>query len=159
MSWRETFRLDLGELGWEGARWDDEDQEWWDVATSDSWEPDRGVGGWNFLDPEGMRYYLPTGMVWELRTGFEAHLLYQLQFRGLFVVERRPLFSRGWRPEHLKLLTEEQMAAIGEFAYFQAFCRKSVDLINGRSHLFGLEHLEFAGWKKAYRTYWQKWHQ
>jgi len=63
VSWSETKLLDdwgesKGRAGAE-ARAKDTDQSWAELTVSEQWSAGVGVGGWSFLDPIAMRYYLP----------------------------------------------------------------------------------------------------
>ncbi len=49
------------------ARATDKDTCWEDLANDPDWEPFPGIGGFNFLDAIGFRYYLAATMVKELR--------------------------------------------------------------------------------------------
>jgi hypothetical protein len=62
---RALARSKDAEIGWQG------------LVDDESWISDVGVGGWNFLDSIGFRYYLPTAMVRCVRSGSSEGIEYQ----------------------------------------------------------------------------------
>ncbi len=64
VSWSEALAIDdfESEEGRRAARESDLDSHWSEMLAPGNWDPFCGVGGFNFLDPVGRRYYLPAAM-------------------------------------------------------------------------------------------------
>lgn len=151
VSWRESYQIDMGKDWPENPRWDDEGSTWMEVAEDDRWEPELGVGGWNFLDPIGMRFYLPAGMVRMLRLCDDIGLKFQLTFEGWLSIAK-PTLDKGWRPKHLELLADDQMRVVGLYV-------DKMREIELRCYEDEAERKFFYrhSWERAIDLYWKIW--
>lgn len=97
VTWNETEIIDLyGSLEERSAaRLTDQDACWQDVLDDPNWDPEPGVGAWSFLDAIGFRYYLPAGMVFAIRRGFDSGICYHLTLsQGDLQEHRQDQWSR-----------------------------------------------------------------
>ncbi|HSI72751.1 MAG TPA: DUF6714 family protein [Fimbriimonas sp.] len=84
------------------ARAQDNERSWRDLVDDPNWTCCPGVGGFNFLDPIGFRYYLPVAMMRVLQDGDDEVL---------------GSLSRGWE-KHRDVFDETQLACIERFTTF-----------------------------------------
>jgi len=84
ISWSEAFVRDMygTEDEQQAARLSDLDGSWEELVDDPNWDPDAGVGGWNFLDVFSIRYYLPAAMVRCIRSGKDEGILYHLTYNS-----------------------------------------------------------------------------
>lgn len=80
-SWAQTVSHDNWEYDEESlakARKLDKDTKWTQLVDDPKWHPFPGIGGFNFIDPIGFRYYLPPTLVRTLHDNpewYPGHLL------------------------------------------------------------------------------------
>lgn len=70
VSWEGTFRVDLDWIEVEEARAlsaKEPEVDWTRLVDDETWWPFPGIGGFNFIDSIGFRYYLPPTMIRSLR--------------------------------------------------------------------------------------------
>lgn len=85
ISWNETVAIDNYESAVEcaRARRSDTDKHWQELVDHPDWHPFPGIGGFNFINAEGYRYYLPPTLIRHLRDTsgewFEGHLLAKIE--------------------------------------------------------------------------------
>lgn len=84
VSWSESVAIDDYESPSvrAKARASDKDTCWEWVAEDPDWTPEVGVGGFNFLDAIGFRYYIPAAMLWCLRTNAASPVAFTLSWSG-----------------------------------------------------------------------------
>ncbi len=132
------------------AREQDTESCWEDLVDAPSWDHEVGIGGFNFVDPIGFRYYIAPAMIRCLRSGYGEFISYALTVEpeptGLHVTGHprwgpHKTFSR-WR---VSLITPPQADAIARFLRLMiAIHRASEDDIYGEA------------WEIAYETYWRQ---
>src|SRR5262245_4001453 len=87
VSWTESINVDLPH-GYEddraAARAKDVEKCWEDLVDDPAWRHDMGVGGFNFLDPIGYRYYIAPAMIRCAREGGCESTGYALGIVGNF---------------------------------------------------------------------------
>lgn len=133
VSWSETFVIDNS--GSDGERFEarakDIEQSWEELVDDPNWQHEPGVGGFNFLDPIGFRYYIAAAMVRCARTGYGEWVGYALMVDG------------DYRLEQISRMNRKQAAAIARFVRFMIATHSAVE-INGED------------WKRAYKMYWRQ---
>ncbi len=109
VSWSESVALDDygGPDVCEAARLGDTDANWGELVDDERWVPDCGSGGFNFLDANGFRYYLPPAMVRSLRSS---------QDEGI----RLKLAALQNRPEQFSVLDQRQRRCVARFLLYMA---------------------------------------
>lgn len=117
------------------ARQQDTDARWEDLVDDPNWfAEDFCIGGWNFLDPIGFRYYLAPAMIRALRRGGNEPLSYALCADGDF------------GREQVSLLTSSQLHTTARFVWFMI-----------RTHNAANDHIYGEAWNHAYRAFWREW--
>lgn len=115
VSWSESERLDAGKQDdaedRAAARALDTDTSWTEVVDDQNWRADMGVGGFNFLDPIGWRYYLPAAMIRKLNGG-ETWLEHNLD------LSNNDGTLDEWKLEKLSLLDRHQRLCVKRFLRF-----------------------------------------
>lgn len=121
MSWRDALVADFhGDESF--ADFVDRDESWTDLVGDPLWNYDAGVGGSNFLDAIGFRYYLAAALVQEVRGAELETLPWRLTLgreHGWLLRKMRARLK-----EHIlyqwSLLTPEQRRAIAEVVRWRA---------------------------------------
>ena len=85
------------------------DQSWLDVAQDAGWDPDRGIGGWPFLDAIGFKYYLAAAMYRAVQSGDEGNLAHQMDLP--FEAKARRRFLDRWTLDERQRRVAMQVAA------------------------------------------------
>jgi len=139
VSWSESVVIDLYGSPEERAeaRAKDRDTRWQDVLDDPNWNPDRGVGGWSFLDAIGFRYYLPAAMVLAVRQGWDVGILFYLNLPEGDL--------REWKHDKWSMLNLRQRLCVRRFLQYMGIVsawRKAED--------------DEYGWFDALRSYWGK---
>jgi hypothetical protein len=118
VSWSESYVIDDrgGDKERAAARASDKDQHWSELIEDKNWEPERGLGGFCFLDQIGFRYYLPAAMVRNLQGDFGARSV-DLEFHLRLPAEedRRLRYEVRWQ-----IFNDEQRAAIARYLLVEA---------------------------------------
>jgi hypothetical protein len=130
VSWTESMSVDAREdpEECEQARRQDTDQSWEELVDDPAWEPEIMVGGFNFLDDIGIRYYIGPAMIRCTRTACG-------EFVGYALTDK----ING----DTDLFTERQAGAIARFIRFMiAVHAARNDNIYGKI------------WHRAYRAAW-----
>ena len=136
ISWNECAALDMfeSEESCEAARQSDSDQQWSELIADPDWDPFPGIGGFNFINSEGFRYYMPPTMIRFLRGDssewFHGHLL--------GVIERLV------DPESRHLWSRPQLGCIARFIDFMSRHDNEVHHDSDEPNL----------WADAFRRYW-----
>ncbi len=120
----------------EQARKLDTEASWEDLIDSPAWTCHVGIGGFNFLDPIGFRYYLAAAMARLTRGDDDPDQVLA------FVLNIDSDFSR----EHISLLTQDQAAVVARFL------RTMAELYTAQGDDTGGAH--FA---TAYESHWRQW--
>ncbi|MBS1723610.1 MAG: hypothetical protein JSS66_11720 [Armatimonadetes bacterium] len=107
------------------------------LVESPEWDPEFGIGGFNFLDAIGFRYYLAPAMLRYLKEFPEFDV-------GLeYVLCHSKLTSDPYRHMQWSLIDDAQAACVRDFLSFMAdTCRFLGDEIGSRD------------WLKALNRYW-----
>ena len=116
----------------------DTDQCWEDLIDDESWRDAPGVGGFNFLDPIGFRYYLPAAMIRDLRRGYSETLDFNLRFPPPGAKDR------NWHIERLSKLDHKQRQCVASFVRFSMDRSIEAD-----------DDLSFEDWQHAWENYWK----
>jgi hypothetical protein len=113
VSWSESEVIDSHGTSKECAvaRASDKDTQWQQVVDDLNWSPDSGVGGFNFLDPIGYRYYLPAAMTCVIFGRDNGMLPYHLTASGP---------NDEFRMELWSLLNAEQRRCVRRFLEYMA---------------------------------------
>lgn len=109
----------------------DTEKSWEDLVDDPNWQHDPGIGGLNFLDPIGFRYYIAPAMVRCTRVGYGEFVGYALTIDSEY---------KEWQ---VSRADKRQAGAIARFVRFM-IATHSADEIYG------------ASWKQAYRVYWRQ---
>lgn len=135
ISWNESVVID-GDLSGrtrEEARTLDIESRWQDLVDDKRWHHEPGVGGFNFLDPIGFRYYIAPAMIRCIREDGGEFSSYALNIDGDF---KRELVS---------LLNARQADAVAQFI------RLMIAI-----HTAKKDELYREPWSTAYK-YWRRW--
>lgn len=86
VSWSEAKVVDLYGYDHErvAARAKDTERRWEDLVDDRAWEHEVGVGGFNFLDSIGYRYYIAPAMIRCIRRGGGEFISYALRIDNDF---------------------------------------------------------------------------
>lgn len=105
VSWTEAAAIDgTPELPDEqAARAMDTERGWEELVDDPAWIHEPGIGGLNFLDPIGFRYYLAPAMIRCCREGWGEFTAYAMRLLGEYAEEQA------------SLVTPEQAAAVIRF--------------------------------------------
>lgn len=144
VSWSESVEIDRYE-GIErriAARQSDVDTDWSQLVNDPNWRTDPGIGGFSFLDPIGMRYYLPAAMVRTLQTGDDQRIIFHLGYAG-----QSETFD--WSRSQFSQLDERQRRCVAKFIWLMARLLKTERLSSEACEwLAALE----AGWNQYLDT-------
>lgn len=96
VSWTEAEAIDgfKGDEACAAARRLDQDSSWEQLVDDPKWHHEVGVGGFNFLDPIGFRYYIAPAMIRLARGGEGEFVGYALDGVGDFRKSKYELFTR-----------------------------------------------------------------
>jgi hypothetical protein len=90
LSWSQTYEIDNYEADEviEAARTRDQDTHWRQLVDDPGWSPSPGIGGFNFIDNAGFRYYFPAAMIRIIRDPLSSNTLESMigiidRYRGL----------------------------------------------------------------------------
>ena len=117
------------------ARAQDRDAKWQDLLDDTSWNPERGVGGWSFLDAIGFRYYLPAAMVISVRQGWDAGILFHLKLPEGDL--------REWKHDKWSMLSLPQRLCVKRFLQYM-----------GIISAWHVAEDDEYGWIAALKSYW-----
>jgi hypothetical protein len=106
---------------------------WEDLVDDPAWDEEPGMGGFNFLDPIGIRYYIAPAMIRCTRRGSGEFIGYVLEISGPF------------KEELISALSEPQSRAVAAFVRFMIMTHAAE-----RDEIYG------ESWKRAYGLYWKK---
>ena len=136
VSWSESVIVDGDGSGRtrEQARLEDTETAWEELVDDPSWQHEVGMGGFNFLDPIGYRYYIAPAMIRCIREGGGEVISYALDVSGDF---KRGLVS---------LINPNQAHVIARFIRLMIAIHKAVG-----DEIFG------ASWIFAYKIHWREW--
>lgn len=93
------------------ARAADTESSWEALVDDATWRPDCGVGGFNFLDPIGTRYYIAHAMIRATHGAETANISFALYFDP-------PPDANDFRERKFALLDSKQRRAIHSFLVF-----------------------------------------
>lgn len=96
------------------ARAKDKETHWRQLVDDPKWETDLGTGGFSFLDPIGMRYYLPPAMIRCVRLGYDVGIQFQL------TIPAKANSFRDWNINRFRLLNDEQLKCVARFLTYMA---------------------------------------
>jgi hypothetical protein len=135
-SWSESVIVDGDGSGRtrEQARAEDTERCWEELVDDASWDHEAGMGGFNFLDPIGFRYYIAPAMIRCLRDGYGESIAYALTVDGDF---KRGLVS---------LITPRQAHVIARFVRFMIAVHSAIG-----------DDIYREPWADAYKMYWRQW--
>ena len=100
ISWSETLVIDNYGSAEDRtvAREQDTDKNWMEVALDPLWIPDRGIGGFAFLDIYGFRYYMAAAIMNYLVLGRDSDLEFMLYLHhDYFMPEQRLAVANSLR--------------------------------------------------------------
>jgi len=114
ISWSESRVVDDNgsESERASARSKDVESGWQELVDDHSWTSEVGVGGWNFLDAIGFRYYLPAAMVRCVRSGYDQGIEFQFELPKFWL---RKYTLGKW-----SALNIEQQVCVKHFLQFMA---------------------------------------
>ncbi len=114
VSWNESKVIDLygGPDEREEARRADTETHWSQLVDDANWSVLPGVGGFNFLDEIGFRYYLPPAMIRCVQSGCDEGIC-------VYLMERRPEFQSHAKRQQ-SLLDIRQRSCIARFLLYMA---------------------------------------
>lgn len=136
VSWSESVIIDGDGSGRtrKQARALDTESRWEDLVDHKNWHHQVGIGGFNFLDPIGFRYYIAPAMIRCIRADGGEFVSYALDVDSDY---QRALVG---------LLNAEQAHAVARFVGLMiAVHAAKQDDIYGKP------------WSDAYERYWRKW--
>lgn len=116
------------------ARDKDRDTNWKQMADDPHWNMRSGVGGWNFLDALGFRYYLAAAMTKCLRERIQYDDFFEFQFE----------LDSDYIKEKWAEFTADQMWVAAEFVLTMS---RLTDDPWSRGE-----------WRKTYERFWQRLH-
>lgn len=119
----------------------DLDTSWEQLVEDPSWNPEPGCGGYSFLDAIGFRYYLPPGLIRDIRSAPDQ--LNDLATRLTMPQGLGPPSRDG--SMHVGLFTASQCRAVG---------RAIVYLIH--AHDWRENEISVGCWRKALDGYWKQ---
>ncbi len=136
VSWNESIVIDGDASGRTRgeARALDTEMRWEDLVDDANWNHEVGIGGFNFLDPVGFRYYLAPAMIRCIRDRGGELIAYALLVDGAFKQKKVSLFD------------DRQLCAVARFIRLMIV-----------SHAAEQDVLFGEPWSKAYRAYWRQW--
>src|SRR5690349_9872994 len=112
VSWTESRVID-GEPGPrtpDEARAQDKEGSWQELIEDPGWNLECGVGGFNFLDAIGYRYYLAPAMVRAMRGDETGNISFALYFHPPAHAD-----ANSFRAERVSLITSAQGRAVARF--------------------------------------------
>lgn len=134
ISWIESESIDLN---WcqrdERARTNDKEQSWEILLDDPNWCHESGIGGFNFLDAIGYRYYIAPAMIRCMRDRSGEFTAYALTIDGDFAERRASAINPGLA------------AAIACFLRFMCAV-----------HSFKHDHIYGEIWRDAYIRHWRQ---
>lgn len=137
VSWSESEVID--DYGGDQARLEarklDQDYHWSELVDDPEWDPERGVGGFSFLDAIGFRYYLAPSLVRSLRSGFDQGICFHLTLGDL----------REHKLEQWSALTHQQSMTVKAFLEFM------IEMNECRG-----DRLKAGYWREAYDSHWAR---
>ena len=95
----------------EDARAEDTESSWESLVNDKTWRLESGMGGFNFLDPIGTRYYIAPAMIRATRGAETANISFALYFDP-------PPHTDDFRERRFALLDSKQRRAIHSFLVF-----------------------------------------
>ena len=136
MSWSESVVIDGDGSGRTEtqARAEDTERSWEELVDDPNWIDESGMGGFNFLDPIGYRYYIAPAMIRSARTSFGENTGFALTIDGNFKEELQSLISPA------------QAHAIARFLRLMIAIQLA---LHERGNAYQ--------WVLAYRLHWYKW--
>ena len=132
VSWSESVADDRYDPHRAEARALDTEQRWEDLVDDPSWDHQPGIGGFNFLDPIGYRYYIAPAMIRCIRKRCGEFVSYALGIDGDF--------KRG----RVSLVDARQAHVIARFVRFMIAVHAAAD-----DEIYG------RAWRDAYLGYWK----
>jgi hypothetical protein len=135
ISWSESVIVDGDGSGRtpEQARAEDTEGCWEELIDDPEWHHEVGMGGFNFLDPIGFRYYLAPTMVRCVRDGGGEFISYAL-YAGV-----------EWKKEQLSLITGQQAHVIARFVRLMIAIHAAIG-----------DDLSREQWSQVYRCHWRR---
>jgi hypothetical protein len=133
VSWSESVIID-GDLSGrtrEEARALDTESRWEELVDDTNWYHDGGWGGFNFLDPIGVRYYMAPVMIRCIREGGGEFTSYAMDIKSDF--------KRG----QVSLLNQQQLQAVARFVRLMI-----------AMHAASGDFICRAPWVTAYENFW-----
>ncbi len=119
------------------ARASDTDPCWEWLVDDPGWTPEVGIGGFNFLDAIGFRYYIPAAMLWCMKTGQASRIA--------FALTKSEGIDESYYREKWALISAEQGRCIARFLRFmEAWARAFGDKVWAES------------WRRALKVHWGK---
>ena len=136
VSWSESVIVDGDGSGRtrEQARAEDTERTWEELVDDSNWNHETGMGGFNFVDPIGFKYYIAPAMIRCVRDGGSEEVSYALGVTGDFTRER------------LSLITPRQAHVIARFIRLMIAMHKAMG-----------DEIYCEPWSYAYRVYWRDW--
>jgi hypothetical protein len=136
ITWSESVILDGDGSGRtrEQARALDTESRWEDLVDDKDWHHEVGIGGFNFLDPIGFRYYIAPAMIRCIRENGGEFISYALRIDGEFKRDLVSLFDA--RQSHATARFVRLMIAV---------------------HVTNHDDIYGKPWSDAYKIYWKKW--
>lgn len=132
-SWSESVAVDRygSDLEREQARANDTESCWEELVDAPSWNHERGLGGFNFLDSVGFRYYIAPALIRCVREGGGEFTSYALTV------------DCGFKQRLVSLINPRQAAAVARAI------RLLVEL-----HEAAGDSVYGEPWVRAYRLHW-----
>ena len=121
------------------ARARDKDASWTQLVDDQHWNPDRGIGGFSFMDAIGFRYYLPAAMIRCIRSGYDEGIQFHLDAGGS--TEELRAYNIG----QLSALDMRQRQCVASFIRYMIAVSALQD-----DH----EHYDAKAWLAALDSYW-----
>lgn len=136
VSWSESKVVDNygNEEEREAARAKDREGGWEELVDDPSWNHEPGIGGFNFLDAIGYRYYMAPAMIRCLRNNGGEFVSYALQI------------TSELREEQINAMVPDQLRVVARFVRFMIAVHEAMG-----DDTYG------EAWQVAYKVFWKQW--
>lgn len=156
VSWLETEVLD--DFGTEEerreARLEDPERPWQHLVQDPKWLTNTAWGGWAFLDAEGFRYYLPAGLMREVRNdpNTTSDICFFLEFPEPAKDPKRDL--REHTLKQWSMLDDRQRRCVKRFIEFKVACARAHH--DAETDALGWDRYDPvpSDWQTALDSYW-----
>ena len=122
------------------ARAKDIDRHWSDLIDNSEWQ-DTGIGGFSFLDPIAIRYYLPAAMIRTMNDDWNGDLTFRLTIPANPSNPRHHLRRGNFALGSLSLLDDRQCRCIARFIKYMIARDETASDFESE-------------WRNVYESYW-----